>query len=153
MKNNTALYLDDVRIPSTTLPGYEPWVVVKNYEEFVQHIETHGIPALISFDHDLADEHMADFFDKQARGVQVISYDKYQEKTGLDCLKWLIDLVLDQTQDGKDVEPFEVRVHSHNPMGAENIMVMAQNFIQHMQWPVPVVYYRTPFIIETKIEE
>lgn len=145
-----ALYLDDIRTPTETMDGYEPWVTVRNYEEFVKHIELNGIPDLISFDHDLADEHMFDYYDKQARGIKTISYDNFKEKTGVDCLNWLIDYVLD----GKQVSPFVVWIHSHNPMGAQNILVKASNFMKHMGWKESQVQYAQPkFIIETKIED
>jgi hypothetical protein len=145
----TALYLDDVRTPIETLEGYKPWSVVRNYEEFVQHIELNGIPDLISFDHDLADEHMADYWDKQARGIKTISYDSFKEKTGVDCLNWLIEYTLDR----KEASPFTVWVHSHNPMGAENILVKASNFMRHMGWKSQVQFARPKFIIETKVED
>jgi hypothetical protein len=144
-----ALYLDDIRTPIETLEGYHPWSIVRNYEEFVKHIEVNGIPDLISFDHDLADEHMADYWDKQARGVKNISYEKFKEKTGVDCLNWLIEHVLDR----KEVSPFIVWVHSHNPMGAANILVKAANFMKHMDWKLQVFYAQPKFIIETKIED
>lgn len=146
----TALYLDDLRTPVETLEGYHPWSVVRNYEEFVSHIKHNGIPDLISFDHDLADEHVADYYDKQAQGISTISYDKFKEKTGVDCLNWLVDLVLD---DPEQVKPFIIWVHSHNPMGAANILVKASNFMKHMGWELHVYYAQPPFIIETKVEE
>ena len=146
----TALYLDDIRTPIETMEGYEPWSVVRNYEEFVNHIELNGIPDLISFDHDLADEHMSDYYANQARGAQTISYDKFKEKTGVDCLNWLIERILDK----EEVSPFIVWVHSHNPMGAQNILVKASNFMRHMGWKESNVQYARPkFVIETKIED
>ncbi len=51
-----SLYLDDVRTPTSTLDGYGPWQVVRSYDEFVHWIQTNGIPDMISFDQDLADE-------------------------------------------------------------------------------------------------
>lgn len=146
----TALYLDDIRTPIETIEGYQPWSVVRNYEEFVRHIELNGIPNLISFDHDLADEHMFDYYDKQARGVKTISYDNFKEKTGVDCLNWLIEYVLD----GKEASPFIVWVHSHNPMGAQNILIKASNFMRHMGWPEKNVQFAQPkFEIQTIIED
>jgi hypothetical protein len=147
----TAIYLDDIRTPTQNLEGYKPWSVVRNYEEFVQHIELNGIPDLISFDHDLADEHMADYWDKQARGVETISYDSFKEKTGLDCLDWLIEHVFQYN--GHEVTPFIVWVHSHNPIGGQNILVKASNFMRHMGWKPQVHFVRPEFIIETKIED
>lgn len=76
-----ALYLDDVRTPTETLPGYKPWYVVRNYNEFVEWISKNGLPDFISFDHDLADEHMNDYFSQLAQhGYQHPKYAEYKEK-------------------------------------------------------------------------
>jgi hypothetical protein len=50
------IYLDDVRTP------VDPeWIVVRNYEEFVQKVQDLGLEniELISLDHDLGDTAMA----------------------------------------------------------------------------------------------
>lgn len=57
------IFLDDLRNP----PDHS-WAVVRSYEQFVDWIERHGVPEVISFDHDLGD------------GVP----------TGMDCAKWLV---------------------------------------------------------------
>ena len=58
------LFLDDVRRPKGTFSYMglsvfnEPnWVIVRNYYAFISLIEKKGIPEVIAFDHDLADEH------------------------------------------------------------------------------------------------
>jgi predicted 3-demethylubiquinone-9 3-methyltransferase (glyoxalase superfamily) len=87
-----ALYLDDTRIPTVTIPGYHPWNVVRNYDEFVEYISKNGIPDLISFDHDLAQEHMDDYYKQlMVEGFQHPNYGQYKEKTGLDCARWLVE--------------------------------------------------------------
>ena len=127
-KLRKCLYLDDVRTPTTPLPGYEPWVVVRNYQEFVDYITEHGVPEMISFDHDLAREHMDDYYDQVAQqGYQFPSYDLFTEKTGLDCAKWLIEHVQNTGQMIK-----KVSVHSHNPVGANNIQSMINGFKKFM---------------------
>ena len=59
------LFLDDVRNPKDCCQ-YMPdakfyfnseFVIVRNYDEFVNFIRKNGLPNIISFDHDLADEH------------------------------------------------------------------------------------------------
>ena len=62
--NKRYLFLDDVRQVMDTFhytkhPVYteDNWDVVRNYNEFCNYIQDNGVPALISFDHDLADEH------------------------------------------------------------------------------------------------
>lgn len=49
----TKLYLDDSRTPLE-----KGWDVVRNYDEFVAYIETHSMPDIISFDHDLCEDEM-----------------------------------------------------------------------------------------------
>jgi hypothetical protein len=58
------LYLDDIRNPSTG-----GWNIVRSYQEFVQFILDHGMPDMISFDHDLGED----------------------VPTGMDCAKWIVD--------------------------------------------------------------
>jgi hypothetical protein len=125
-----ALYLDDTRTPTTTIPGYEPWHVVRNYHEFVAWITEHGVPDLISFDHDLADEHMNDYFSQVAlNGFQYPTYENYQEKTGLDCARWLAEHI-----EANNLQLKSVSVHSHNPVGATNIQSYINGFKKHMGW-------------------
>ena len=88
-----ALYLDDKRVPLKSIPGYEDWVIVKNYDEFKEYIENNGIPDYISLAHDLADEHVQDFVKYQSQGIMAINYGDYKEKTGLHCLRWLCEYV------------------------------------------------------------
>jgi hypothetical protein len=132
-KLKKCLYLDDQRTPTVTLPGYEPWVIVRNFEEFQNYILGNGIPDLISFDHDLADEHMKDYFDQLARmGWQSPSYDAYREKTGLDCAQWLCQYIESNPSLGWKLN--YCQVHSHNPVGATNIQGYINGFKKHMGW-------------------
>lgn len=136
----TTLYLDDVRTPKETLPNAHPWVVVRNYDEFSNYIITNGIPDLISFDHDLATEHMEDYFAQfHAQGYQNPSYGDYKEKTGLDCAKFLCEYSERMNQPIK-----QCVVHSHNPVGSDNIMSYINGFKQHMGWTADCYQYRFP---------
>jgi hypothetical protein len=116
------LFLDDIRNPADVLL-YNPrervyadfeWVVVRNYDEFVKTILEQGIPKMISFDHDLADEH----YD------QKLSYDIYTEKTGYHCAKWLIDYCIDNKKELPDL----IFVHSWNIGGAKNIVSLFDSY-------------------------
>ncbi len=123
-----ALYLDDIRTPKEVITGYESWVVVRSYNEFVDYITDNGIPDLISFDHDLADEHIADYFDQVHKmGWAAPSYDNYKEMTGLDCAKWLVEYVTDN-----NLKLPNCGVHSHNPVGADNIRSYINNYKKHI---------------------
>lgn len=149
----TALYLDDLRTPKVALDGYEPFSVVRNYDQFVSHIQTHGVPDLISFDHDLADEHMMDWHENQAKGNQHISYDTFKEKTGLDCIKWLCDTIMNEKENGNHVAMPAIRVHSANAVGSQNMLSYAASFCNAMDIQGDLCYMVTPFTIETKVEE
>ena len=105
------LYLDDYRTPP------KGWIVVKNYNEFVDFIEKNGLPQQISFDHDLAEAHYPWSPETEpsfSKGF--IDYAVYQEKTGYDCAQWLIDYC----HKNKLTLP-KWTVHSANYIGAENI--------------------------------
>lgn len=120
------LFLDDVREPPAPRKGYtalwpkwmrsrlktEPgpaWIVVRSFDEAVDYVELHGMPAKISFDHDLGD------------GVP----------TGFDFAKWLVNRHLD----GTDLLPknFSYVVHSANPPGAANIKGLLDNFLNFLK--------------------
>lgn len=112
------LFLDDERtlaqVTWVALPHMSDpdpmlhWTVVRSFEDFVQCIQTKGMPDFISFDHDLGD--VGD-----------------DEKNGLSCAKWLVDYCLDNKV---TCPPFEV--HSKNPQGASNIRGLLKGF-QHFQ--------------------
>ena len=136
---NKKLFLDDMRqvrdacyyMPNPKLYLEEGWDIVRNYGEFVDYITKNGLPDLISFDHDLADEHYNDLFSdknwvKDDANVE-LAYDEYKEKTGLECAKWLVEHCLDN---GVGIP--EYHVHSANPQGKENIINYLENAKKHL---------------------
>jgi hypothetical protein len=153
IKLDTALYLDDVRTPTEKLIGFKPWEIVRNYEEFVQWIETNGLPSFVSFDHDLADEHMVDYYNNQARGIQTINYDNFKEKTGIDCLNYLLEIVQNQIEAGQEPVLTTINVHSHNPIGKANIFHKAENFKTHTGWNGHVIAFNIPFYISENLQK
>jgi hypothetical protein len=104
-----SLFLDDIRTPEQVtwirLPQ-RTYKIVRNYREFVEYIEQHGMPEFVSFDHDLSDEH----YDPRWTATDTT------EKTGLDCAKWLIEYSRQNKQKFPDY-----RVHSMNPVGRQRI--------------------------------
>ena len=116
------LFLDDVRNPEGDTMNYmfprignqasmyrnEAWVIVKNYKEFTETITRLGLPEIVSFDHDLADIH----YDPSTWTESF----KYQEETGEDCAKWLVEYC-----NGKRDNMPVCYIHSMNPVGSENI--------------------------------
>lgn len=122
------LFLDDVRDPLDCITymhkriGFynlmyvdEPWVIVRNYKDFVDVIESDGLPQAVSFDHDLAHEHcdpiMYDYPEQY-----VFLYGTFKEKTGYDAAVWLKNYCLQF----KLALPL-IFIHSMNPVGTENI--------------------------------
>lgn len=108
------LFLDDKRTPEDVV-GYEgiEWTIVKDGHEFENYINLHGVPDVISFDHDLADEHYDidwdEFYSSKNPGVT------YAEDTGLDCLKKLIRR-LTMKEPNQETWP-KCASHSLNPVG------------------------------------
>ncbi len=120
MKYN--LFLDDERNPEavfnyTKLDIYKNlhWVIVRNYNEFINNIIKNGLPEIVSFDHDLADINYDSKTAKQSFN--------YQEKTGYDCAKWLVDYCID-----KQLNFPVYYIHSKNQVGAENIKQYLLNY-------------------------
>lgn len=96
------LYLDDIRSPRGT-----DWVIVRSFEEFKRTILERGTPDMISFDHDLGwntDE------DKEL-------------PSGYDCAKWIVE---------NNIPIKDFFVHSANPVGAENITRLLDNYRKHV---------------------
>ena len=124
------LFLDDFRVP-VDCGRYMPnpafyykmeWIIVRNYDEFVNHITENGLPEVISFDHDLAETHYnSDMYEGQEAYNK--HYEEFEEKTGYHCAKWLVDYCMD-----KDVDLPDYLVHSMNPAGAKNIWSYLENY-------------------------
>jgi hypothetical protein len=118
------LFLDDFRFPydaykytHQSIYKEKEWVIVRNYDEFVNYIIKHSIPDIISFDHDLGYEH----YNNYSHG-DVIDYDMFNEKTGYDCAKWLIDQYI--------VIP-KILIHTMNPPAGLNIFYLMKNWQKH----------------------
>lgn len=112
------IYLDDVRTPIDPT-----WVVVRNYDEFIETINKIGLGNVdvISLDHDLGDTAMEEWHKNVYHNFQ-LNYDNITEKTGYDCAKWLVE----QWMDGKPV--VDVYTHSANAIGSANIMGYINNY-------------------------
>ncbi len=108
------LFLDDIREVKQVHPlaNLNEWIVVKNYNEFVNCINTNGMPIFLSLDHDLAEEHY---------GANPRS--DFKEKTGYHCAKWLIEKCMNE-----DTNFPHYVVHSMNPVGKMNITSLVENF-------------------------
>lgn len=121
LKMNKLLWLDDIRDPYKWTPFWadrfadEDVVWVKNYEEFTKWITLNGLPKAINFDHDLADIHYNPW-----TSTESVEYD---EKTGYECAKWLVDYCIDN-----NLSLPIWKCHSANPVGKKRIESYLTNF-------------------------
>ena len=126
--NRIGLYLDDQRTPTELPPQIDNWMVVRSYKEFVNElvdfVKLHKeLPALISFDHDLGPEHIKNYHENKGNPIP---YDQIEEMTGLHCAKFLTALM-----EKNNLKPNYLSVHSHNPVGAENIERWLNHWLKH----------------------
>jgi hypothetical protein len=134
------LYLDDLRTPLSS-----EWSVVRNFDEFVEFIENNDLKNIevISFDHDLGESAISEYFNNTKDSYE-IDYSNIEEKTGYDCVKWLIDYII--VNDKFDSVP-KMRVHSANPIGAANILGYVNNFYKNFKIKDLCIQWRVPFQI------
>ena len=133
------IYLDDLRIPLD-----QEWIVVRNYDEFVDTINKIGLEniGLISLDHDLGDSAMKEWHTNVYHNY-TLDYDNITEKTGMDCTKWLVD----QWLEGKPV--VTVKVHSANAVGSANMMGYINNYKHINRLPQDCIRWIVPHTMET----
>ena len=95
------LFIDDERYPAT-----DDFKIVRSSLEAIEHVQEHGIPSYISFDHDLGGDDVSTIF-----------------------IKFLIEYMLDNNL--KLPENFKYYVHSQNPIGKKNIEMDMELLIKH----------------------
>ncbi len=112
--NNSAkkLFLDDIRTvdmiyPAGQVPEFD---LVRSYAEFVQYIKKNGLPELISFDNDLG-----------------LDKDGNLAPDGYAAAKWLV------YESGLDLSDLKFHVHSANPVAAEQIRGLLNNYIEYLK--------------------
>lgn len=99
------LYLDDIRFPDDST-----YIIARTVEEAQQLIQKYGVPDFISFDHDLGVDDAGNLL-----------------PSGYDFAKWLVEMDMDGELELP--EEFDFRVHSMNPVGAENIRAYLGNYL------------------------
>jgi hypothetical protein len=134
---NYNLFLDDIRNPvgkdlyyldQDEIKFYETnnWIVIRNYDNFVNHIIKYGLPKIVSFDVDLQEIH---YKIGRKNGFSVFNIEDYEKeginKTGVHCTQFIIDYCKDN--DHKLPTPY---IHSQNPAGSQEIRVRLNNFIK-----------------------
>lgn len=95
------LFIDDERFP---VGDQAEWTIVRSFDEAIEAVKQYGYPVFCSFDHDLG-----------------------AGKTGYDFAKWLVEFDLDT--DSMPVN-FGFYVHSQNPVGAKNINLYLERYLQ-----------------------
>lgn len=111
------LWLDDIRCPYVFNWNTLIWnsigkfladttiMWVRSYNEFVDNIEKcEELPIAIFFDHDLG-----------------------EPKSGMDCMKWLVNYMQDNNIDPNNVG---VYFQSQNPVGRENMASLFSNYVR-----------------------
>jgi hypothetical protein len=122
------LFLDDERYPKDVVWLELPmvgWTIVRNFKEFVETIQRDGVPATVSFDHDLADEHYQEYHvahDEKMLSKGTFRYDKMKEKTGYHCVQWLVEYCID-----KNILILVYYAHTMNPIGKANIVSVLES--------------------------
>lgn len=105
------LFLDDVRTIEMVYDKEmeSEFDIVRTYAEFVDYIKTNGLPTYISFDNDLG-----------------LEEDGTVAPDGLAAAKWLV------YESGLDLRSLKFKVHSANPVAAEQIRGLLNNYIKYL---------------------
>lgn len=105
------LFLDDIRTIDMIYDASEEkeFDIVRTYEEFVAYIQLNGLPDFISFDNDLG-------LDKNGE----VAPDGYA------AAKWLV------YESGLNLKSLHFKVHSANPVAAEQIRGLLNNYINYL---------------------
>jgi len=128
MNNKYNLFLDDVRLPKNVTWVNLPlvnWTIVRNYLEFVKIITENGLPDNVTFDHDLAAEHYNPtmYSDNPNDYNKLYTAGSFKEKTGLECVKWLVEYCMD-----KNLDFPSYTIHTMNPIGGQNMISYIESY-------------------------
>lgn len=106
------LFLDDVRNVEMVYKDFsnEDFIVVRNYNDFVNCIKKNGLPYFISFDNDLGIDENGNLL-----------------KEGYDCAKWLV------YESNLDLLNLNFNVHSANPVASSQIESLLKNYIKYLK--------------------
>ena len=106
------LFLDDIRTPEIVYNSNEAkdFIVIRNYSDFIKYIQKNGLPEFISFDNDLELDESGEI-----------------APHGYAAAKWLV------YASGFDLRELQFKVHSANPVAAEQIRGLLINYIQFLK--------------------
>ena len=106
-----------VKLLDVTKNTNADWKICRYYESFIKTINELGMPAVISFDHDLHHEHIKHYFEHTVPTNGEILYNTFKNKTGVECAQFIIDFI----KNHPGVKKPDFYVHSANQYGRENI--------------------------------
>ena len=106
------LFLDDIRTIEMVYDKSEDkdFDIVRTYDAFVNYIKTNGLPEFISFDNDLG-----------------LDKDNKVAPDGYAAAKWLV------YKSGLDLSKLKYKVHSANPVAADQIRGLLDNYIKYQR--------------------
>lgn len=154
------IYLDDIRTPAH-IEGIE-WIIVRDFYEFVEKVSFIGLDKIdgISFDHDLGPKAMDEYY-KNVRHHYKLIYDNIDELTGYHACKWLVDFFYENNKERSNMAYSDkkkslikfpkVTVHSHNPIGAANIMGYINNFYKNEAAPESCIRHMWPLHLNSNL--
>jgi len=105
------LFLDDIRTSEMIYDTTEAadFVVIRNYADFVKYIKQNGLPEFISFDNDLG-----------------LGENGELAPDGYAAAKWLV------YESNLDLRRLRFKVHSANPVAAQQIRGLLNNYIRFL---------------------
>lgn len=124
------LFIDDYRVPVDCAHYmyrrkvdckiyHEEWEIVRTYKDFCDWITKKGVPDIISFDYDLADN----FELREDSPIKNwFSMTEDRVYTGMDCAEWLVNYCMENK-----LKLPQYIVHSVNPYGCEIIKEFLDN--------------------------
>ncbi|MEL6556923.1 MAG: cyclic-phosphate processing receiver domain-containing protein [Bacteroidota bacterium] len=106
------LFLDDLREIDMVYDSsmIDEFVIVRNYYDFVKYIQKNGLPPFISFDNDLGLDESGEV-----------------APNGYAAAKWLV------YESGLDLKNLKFKVHSANPVAAEQIRGLLNNYLKFLK--------------------
>jgi ASC-1-like (ASCH) protein len=115
-RNGAGLIIETQSLKHVSNVDNDNWIVVRNYDDFVKTIEEKGLPDVVSFDHDLHEEHIKHYYSVTEK-TGIVEYGNLKIKTGKHCAEYFV-------QKYKELCPTyipHVYVHSANQWGAQEI--------------------------------
>ena len=133
-----SLFLDDIRVPTDCTNymrearyGTREWVTVRSHSAFVievaERFANGQFPELVSFDHDLADEHYDPTMYHGIDNYNVKAI-QFKEDTGNESARWFVQFCIDN-----GIELPECIVHSMNPAGRERINQTLKDYDRYIK--------------------